>query len=328
MAELRQTLSQINSPWGRLHALRMAGRRLIARGRTEDFVTLAGQAGGNNAGDAEALAYERPEALAVAGLEVLRAGDKDLAGKLADRSAAVYAPQPVPGQERPPLAPSVVALCLATGKNPPEPGKAKDDKGKDSKAKDDKELYQVGRAAGLALKGDVDEARNVTADKPGWRAQALVAVAEVTGDSADVEAAEHALDDAANDKKDKKDPKEKETKVSPWLAYRLALAAARTGQADLVLRVADRVSDPGLKALAQLEAVRLRLDGTKDKAGDGALEGTDGGPLSQALGREWLARHNARHDGGTLKAAEGWDEAVRPFGVLGAVLGEQDAQGK
>jgi hypothetical protein len=311
--ELKQTLSQINSPWGRLHALRLAGRRLIARGRTDDFGALAGQVGGNNAGDAEALAYEKHEALAVVGLEVLRAGDKDLAGKLAERSAGVYTAQPVAGQERPPLAPSVVALCLATGKPAPKP----------EKAKDDKELAKVGEAAGLALKGDVDEARKVTSDKPEWRAQILVAVAEATGDAADVEAAEHALDELANDKKD-----QKEKKTSPWLAYRLALAAARTKQADVVLRVADRVSDPGLKALAQLEAVRLRLDGTKDKASDGALEGIDGGPLAQAIGREWLARHNARHDGGTLKAAEAWDEAVRPFGVLGAVLGEQDGKGK
>ena len=164
----------------------------------------------------------------------------------------------------------------------------------------------------------MDEARKLSADdKPEWRFQSLVAVAEATGDAADLDAATALLDGDLGDQK-----------VSPWLVYRLVLAAVKLGQADRVLHLAGRVTDPGLKAVAQLQAVRLRLEGAKDKAGDGVLDGIDGGPLSQALGREWLARHNARHDSGTLKAAEGWDEAVRPFGLLGAVLGGQDAKGK
>ena len=43
-------------------------------------------------------------------------------------------------------------------------------------------------------------------------------------------------------------------------------------------------------------------------------------PVSRVAGfMTALARHNARYDGGTLKAVEGWDEAARPFGQIGAV---------
>ncbi len=305
LEELKKTLSHVSSPAGRLHALRLVGRKLIARGRAEDAAKLAGQSGGSkgaDGADAEVLAYEGPEALAVLGIELFRAGQKDTAGQLADRTARMYAPQPGAEQERLPLAPSVVALCLALGKPAPQPGK------------DDQEMYLVGQAAGLALKGDAAEARKVIPDKPEWRLQVLTAVAEVTGDPADVDAAAGLLDG---------DPKGKP--VPPWLVYRLVqVAAAKPGQADHALRLADHVTDPGLKAMAQLLVVRGRLEGTKDRAGDNVLEGLDGGPLPQALGREWLARHNARSDSGTIKAVEGWDESVRPFGLLGAVLGTQD----
>src|SRR5262249_2272494 len=150
------------------------------------------------------------------------------------------------------------------------------------------------------------------------RFMALALVAEVSGDAADVDAAVNLLDT--------------ELKGNPgvsWYVYRLALAAAKLGQAERVMRIAEHASDPGLKSRAQLEAVRVRLEGANDKAGDGALAGIGNAPLLQAQAREALARHDARLDyGGTLKAVDGWDEAMRPFGWLGAVLGEQDAKGK
>jgi DNA-directed RNA polymerase subunit RPC12/RpoP len=309
--ELKKTLNHVTTPGGRVHAVRTVGRKLIARKQIESAGVLAGQSGGNKAAEGaepEAL-YEGPEALAVLGIELFRAGEKDKAAQLADRAARVYTPQPgAASQERPPLAPSVVALCVALGKPEPKPGQVKDDK----------DLYLAGEAAGLALKGDAAAARQVKADTPVGRLQMLTALAEATGDLADVDAAAGVLDGELNEKP-----------VSPWLVYRLAaVAAAKPGAADRALKLADKVGDPGLKVMAQLLVVRGRLEGSKDNAGDNVLEGIDGGPLAQSVGREWLARHNSRHDGGTLKAVEGWGEASRPFGQVGAILGEQDSKGK
>jgi hypothetical protein len=311
LEELKKTLSHVSSAAGRLHAVRLVGRRLIARGRVEDAGKLAAQVGGNKGAegaDPEAL-YEGPEALAVLGIELFRAGQKELAGQLADRAARLYNPQPGgAGPERPPLAPAAVALCLALGKPGPGPGQAENDK----------ERFLVGQAAGLAMKGDAAAARQVKAEKPEGRLQVLTALAEATGDLADVDAAAGLLDGEPNEKP-----------APPWLVYRLVqVAAAKPGAADRALKLADHVGDPDLKVMAQLLVVRGRLEGSGEKAGDNVLTGIDTGPLAQALGREALARHNARHDGGTLKAVEGWDESVRPFGLLGAVLGGQDAKVK
>jgi hypothetical protein len=308
--ELKKTLGHATAPAGRLHALRLVSRKLVAHSQGENAAKLADQGGGNQpseGSDAEESAYEGPESLAVVGIELFRAKDQVRAGQMANRVSQKYEVPPGAVVERPPLAPSVVALCVALGKPPPQPGKAEGDK----------ERFQVGQAVGLALKGDAAGARQIKADKPEGNLQILAAVAEATGDLADVDAAAGLLD---GDLKDKP--------VAPWLVYRLVSVAAKPGSADRALQLANKISDHDLKVMAQLLVVRARLDGTKDKAGDGVLEGIDGGPLAQALGREAMARHNARLDGGTLKAVEGWDESVRPYGVLGAILGGQDTRAK
>jgi hypothetical protein len=309
LGELKATLGHVSSAAGRAHALRLVSRKLIARGRAADAIQLAGQATSGKADEDPEAAFEAPEALAVVGLELFRAGQKDDAVKLSGRASGPYAgPEDKAG--RPPLAPSVVALAVALGR--PEP-KAGQGKGKEQ----DEEMYAAGRAAGLALKGEAAQARDVPKASAEARFRALVMLAEATGDSADVDAAAALLDG---------DVKLTQPGV-PWLVYRLAVVAAKAGPADRVLKLADHAAEPGLKARAQLEAVRARLDGARDQAGDGALQGLDNGPLPQALAHEWLARHNGKLDyRGTLKTVEGWDEAVRPFGVLGAVLGEQDGK--
>jgi DNA-directed RNA polymerase subunit M/transcription elongation factor TFIIS len=302
--ELQQTLAAVSSNEGRLQLLRLVSRRLFARGRNEDPPPLAGLAGG--ASEPEA-ALERAEALAVVGIEFLRTGDKDTAGKLAARAELPYAVKP-DDKHRPPLSPSTVALCIALGRDPPRPGKAKFDP----------DWLMVGQAAGFALKGDLSTARGVIKGPAEARFMALVLVAEVSGDAADIDAAVNLLDT--------------ELKGNPgvaWYVYRLALAAAKLGQPERVMRIAEHATDPGLKSRAQFEAVRVRLEGAKDMIGDAALGRIGNAPLLQAQAREALARHDARLDyGGTLKAVDGWDEAMRPFGWLGAVLGEQDAKGK
>jgi hypothetical protein len=309
LGELKATLGHASSAAGRLHALRLVSRKLIARGRAADAIQLAGQAAPGKADEDPEAAYEAPEALAVVGLELFRAGQKDDAVKLSRRASQPYVGE-ADKAGRPPLAPSAVALAVALGQ--PEP-KAGQGKGKEQ----DGEMYAAGKAAGLALKGETTQAHDVPKGPPEARFRVLVLLAEATGDSADVDAAAALLDGEVR----------AEQPGVAWLVYRLAVVAAKAGPADRVLKLADHAAEPGLKARAQFEAVRVRLDGTKDQAGDGALQGIDKGPLLQALAHEWLARHNGKLDyRGTLKAVEGWDEAVRPFGVLGAVLGEQDGK--
>lgn len=314
LTEIQQTLGHVVTPAGRSHALRQLTRRLIARGHADDAVALARAPRGEKPpeeADAEAVAYEGPESLAVVGLEFFRAKQTDKAAKLADEASRPYQ-QPPDAKLRPPLAPSAVALCLAVGKPEPQPGQAKEDK----------ERHLLGRAVGLALKGDVAAAREVPKelpkDSPDWQFRALATIADTTGEAADLDAAVAFLDQEGKDHP-----------VSPWLVFHLVEAAAKLGQADRALHLAERISDPGLRGRAQLEVVQLRL-GTKSRADDGALADIGSELITQALAREALARHNARYDNyaAAVKSAEGWDETVRPFGLLGAVLGEQDAKGK
>jgi hypothetical protein len=310
LVEVKATLGHISSAAGRLHALRLVSLKLIERGRSADAIQLAAQAAPSKSAEDPEAAYETPEALAVVGIELFRAGLKDDAAKLSLRASGPYA---VEGDKpaRPPLSPSAVALALALGKPEPQPGKAKEDK----------ELYAAGRAAGLALKGETSMARDVPRGPAEARFHVLVMLAEATGEAADVDAAAALLDGEVK----------ADQPGMAWLVYRLAVVAAGQGQFDRVLKLAEQVADPGLKGWAQVEAVRARLarHGTKGQAGDSALEGIGNGALPQALAREALARHNGQLDySGTIKAVEGWDEAARPFGVLGAVLGEQDTKGK
>src|SRR5439155_359459 len=69
------------------------------------------------------VAADLAEALAVGGLELLRAGNKQGAAKLADDALRGYAPA---GEgERPPLRSAVIALAVALGKNSPKQGEAR-----------------------------------------------------------------------------------------------------------------------------------------------------------------------------------------------------------
>jgi hypothetical protein len=318
LKDVRSTREQIASPGGRLHAHRLIGRKLIALGRADDASTLAGvspPAPKPEDKDNVDAGYEGPEALALVGIELFRAGEKDKAATLAGRVAQPYA-APADNPGRPPLSPSAVALCLATGKPEPQPGKSEEDKG----------LQGAGRAAGRALKGDVTTARDVAKRlPPEAQFRALVMLAEVTGEAADVEAAAGLLGG---------DVKADQPGV-PWLIYRLATVATKLGGSERVMGLAVHAADPGLRDRIWFETVRMRVDNTKGQADTdlggylGGLEREKVGPLFPALCREALARHNGKLDyNGTIKAVQGWDEAVRPFGTLGAVLGDQDGKGK
>jgi hypothetical protein len=196
-----------------------------------------------------------------------------------------------------------VALALALGKGEPPRGKFPEDA--------DHQL--IGRAEALARLGKGAAARNLPQGTAAEvRLRALVAVAAATGESADVDQAVAV-------------PEAERGQAPPWLVYRLALLAAQAGQLDRADTVAGAVGHPGLRARAQVDVLRWRLsrsDGRADEALAGKVDKQQ--VLAHALACEVLARHNARHDGGLVKAVEGWEEPLRPFGLIGAALGRQD----
>ena len=200
-------------------------RKLALRGHAEDAVKLARQPRLTARAGAEAAPNEPQEALAVVGIELFRAGQKETAAKLADQAAAVNGGAKT--DKEPPLGPMVVALCVATGKPEPKPGKAPEDA----------DALTIGRPLGLGLKGDAPAARGQQIASPEARFTALVLLAAVTRDLADVDPAAALLEGELN-----------KQAVSPWLVLELAEVAARVMPADRVLRLADHANDPGLKA--------------------------------------------------------------------------------
>jgi hypothetical protein len=305
LGEMKQTLTHITTSRGRLNALRLVSRRLMDSHADEinQLLTRRPPPAKKVEDNDETLPYEAPEALAVIGLEHYRAKDQRKAAQFLNLALQVYA-EGGDAATRPPLAPSLVALCVVLGQ--PEP--------KEGKAPEDPDLASIGRAAGQALKKELTS-RDIKV-APERQLLLLATLADASGDGADVDAAVSLLDGELQGKR-----------VDPWLVYQLVVVAAQIGPPDRALHLAQRIENPVLRGRAQFEVVKKRLDGLKQHADDKVLDGIDNTPVAQALGREALARHNGRYDGSsaTLKAVEGWeDESVRPLGRLGAILGEQD----
>ncbi|HZT83016.1 MAG TPA: hypothetical protein VFA26_22490, partial [Gemmataceae bacterium] len=93
---------------------------------------------------------------------------------------------------------------------------------------------------------------------------------------------------------------------------------------DLARQAAAAIPGAGLRGAAQFEAVQAQLAADRGRADEALAAGVE--PKSGGAALAWieLARHNARLDAATLKAVQGWDEATRPYGLVGAALGVQD----
>jgi hypothetical protein len=310
--DVRQSLTPVDSPAARLYALRAVGRKLIEQGQGDFAVQLPGLYGGlggaPQGGDGEA-ASDVPEAMGLVGLELLRAGQKDRAEKLLTQALARYPAAERPNAPpRPPLAPSVVALAVALDKPGPKPGKASDDE----------DMVLVGRAEGLAFKGDLKQAptfpENTSAET---RLRALVAVAGAGSGPPDAAVLQQAAGLLEGEGRVRS--------ASPWLLYRLVELTARAGQDGPAQKLTEAIGDPALRGRAQVEVLRARLSSMPGKADEALADGVAKQPLVfSGMAREAVARHNARLDADAAKAVDGWDEALRPFGVLGAALGRQD----
>jgi hypothetical protein len=313
LKEIGQTVHNLSSSPARAHAIRLLTRKLIEKKEAGLASTLAAQASGDNRGGGEHWPYEQQELAAVVALELLAAGQFDPAAAVYKVLMTPFAP-PADGEEAPvptPLGPSLVALSVALGKDEPKPGKTPADA----------EALAIGQAEGYARRGDWTRAREgLDKLKPEARFKARVALAAIgcaakPPDTTDLVAAVALLGELRD-----KPP-------SAWLLYRLVLLAAQANQPERAQPFLEALpSNDPLRGRAQYELLLVKLAGTKDKSDDAQADAvaSKDQPALQGLAREAMARHNARNDASTVKTVEGWDEALKPFGLVGAALGLQD----
>ncbi len=312
LKEIGETVQNLSSSPARAHAIHLLTRKLIARKKSDLASSLAAKASGDIR-SGEQWAFEKQELSAIVGLEFLAAGDND--GATAIHKVLMLPFAAGEGGEEPaaapPLAPSLVALSVALNKDEPKPGKSPADA----------EALAIGQAEGHARRGDWTRAREALDKlKPETRFQARVELASIgcaatPPDTTDLVAAANQLGEFRD-----KPP-------SPWLLYRLALLAAQANQPERAHPFLDALppNDP-LRGRAQYELLLIKLAGTKDKGDDAQADAiaSKDQPALQGLAREAVARHNARRDANTVKTVEGWDDAMKPFGLVGAALGLQD----
>jgi hypothetical protein len=318
--ELRETLrflSHLNNrsdlaPYGpRAKALRQVCRRLLERNEPQVAYSLAVAVASDK--DEKGLSSEIPEALGIAGLEFLRAGDTAHAEQLAQTALRTYRAAPAQREGAEPSAtplktmpdaPAVVALALALGideiKNPPEslPRSA---------------ALAVGKAIDAARRNNLEEARDLARSivAPEMRLNALVALAEA-GDAG-----------PALDLADEQVPNR--TLYSKWQLLRLAQAAAKSNR-ERVWKLAEIVNDPDLTGRIQLAALEAQIaDGKTDTAA--ADQVADGTP-AHALARLLVVRKATANGTDMKNEVDKWTSKLQPFGYIGVALGRQDRERK
>jgi hypothetical protein len=202
----------------------------------------------------------------------------------------------------------------------------------------------IGFAEGLALRGDLDEARKVASPTTDPlprldRIKALVAIARTSLDAGQTESARQLLEamckvvdgerkyllpEVTESLAGDKDLAQKE---ASWPLLQMIQLGLKAGlPEDLLQAQAQAIPDPALRGLAQLAIFQQFLadhDSSVDLEKARAVG--DDGSLARARALESLARHNAAHGSGrsTLKAVEGWQEHEKPFGFVGAALAMQ-----
>jgi hypothetical protein len=264
---------------------------------------------------------DRPEFLALVGLDMARAGRKDAADEVAAKAIELYMPDRA---ERPPVAPSLVALLIVLNQEPKlhEVFQVK------LPPRDDLNLnlpLRLGLARGWAYQENWGQSMGL-ANAAGIPAQerwsALMAVAEVAVDSNPAEARkclEPALDIWETDPATKTQ--------DPWIVLRLVRLGARAGLGQRVQPVAEGMTDPGLKDRAVLELMRARLAALSQPDPE-ALTTEIQAEAPRPLVLELIARHNARYgnSASVTEAVATWEkEALRPFGYVGVALGLRDS---
>jgi hypothetical protein len=296
LKEAGLTLLAIREPQQRAQGLRRLTRLLIKKEQAPLARDLARQLGGG------------PEAFAVVALEYLRANQKEDAAKLLKAIRPSLKPQKGPaGKPLPvPLSVDVVALMVAFSedKDVPEP--------KEGALKD---VVTVGKAAGLAWRGQPEQSRKVAekASSSLVRLEALVAAADAP--SAETEALTGEAIALA----------EKTESLPGWLMVRLVREGLHANVSEeRLLGLAQRLApkDP-MRGWVEMPVFRARLARAEGKAEESLLELVDKGSLAHAQACVELAQHNTLKDKDTDKAVDKWDESLRPFGYIGVALGLQ-----
>jgi hypothetical protein len=312
--EMRPTLRALGPPEARAEAVRQLTRKLIERGQpgpleavTNLAITFALHLGSD---------ADRPEMLALVGLELARAGARGEAQAVADQALASYDPSL---ESRPPVAPPLVALLVALDQQQraeaelripaPQPG-----------APNPPAEARLGYAVGWACLGKGEALQ--LADAPGSASERWQALVGVAAAAKDPETARAAVDAAAP----LLDTDLKDRLPDGWSMLRLVRTGARVGAAERVRPVADRIPDAALRSRAQLDLLRSRLAPSTATDAEGlAAAGKD---QANPLALELRARHHARYGNPSdaLRAVGSWEpESLRPFGYVGVALGLQDA---
>jgi hypothetical protein len=305
---VRQTLDQMRAPEARVEAVRQVTRRLADKGQARAAQLLAGKFGADSG-----------ELTAVAALELIRSGNQKEGQALAD-SGALAPAQKGQATKKPPVTPSAVALAVVLGRDEPKP-RTSGKKDEERPNADDVDNILVGKAEGLARKGDFAAARALLGtSRPAIRLRSLVVLAGLAmetfpGDQADLNAA---LDLAAGDAKAQIE--------SPWLMLRLVQLAARALMEDRAVQLAGQISDAGLKAQAQLAIFRARLANMKENvvADEAVAAGVTERTGAAAQARLMLARRNVHLGSGWAKNVEAWTDGDRAAGLAGVALGMMD----
>jgi len=302
---VRQTLDPIHAPEARAEAVRQVTRRLAAN-EPRAAPGLAGKLSGSGG-----------ELTAIAALELIRSGNRKEGQSLAD-SAAPASADNGKTQKKAPVRPSAVALAVVLGRDEPKP-RSTGSKEEEKPDSDDVESILLGRAEGLAHKGDFAGARALLGRaRPAIRLRGLVALADIAleasaGDLADVTAA---LDLAESEAK--------AVAELPWTSLRLTQLAVAAGMMDRASRTAGQIPDAGLKGQAQLAIFRSRLASTKGAADEALAASVTESTGAAAQAHQVLARHEVARDTSWAKIVEAWSEADRAAGLAGVALGLQD----
>jgi hypothetical protein len=320
LVSVRQTLEQVHSPEAKEEAVRQVARKLAERGQVLAVQSLASKLGGTAAGPGAKSAATAPggnELIAVAAMELLRAGSKKEATLLADS----VLPPPAGKDKTPqPIAvrPALAALAILVGRDEPKP-RMTGNKGEEKANVEDFENLVLGRATAAARRGDWAVARDALGTlRPSLRLHGLAKAAalRLETDPSATEELIAALDLAGTEAQSRD--------TSPWLLYRIAALAAEAGLDDRAMQLAGQIPDTGLKAQAQLAVFRARLRATKGSAEEESarIVAGDTGASAQAL--QALARHNASLAQSMIKSVESWKEGDKAAGLAGTALGMQD----
>jgi hypothetical protein len=293
--EIGASLRGIRDSEAKLEGLREVARLLAGKGQGARATALASSL-------YSSPNEEKAEALGVVGLELLTADKKELAAKAADQALSLYT-----AKDRPALAPSVVALAMVLGREPPEALKKSKTPSEDEAAK------YIGMVEGQARLKQWAEARQ---NAQGAKVESKVRLRALTA------LAGAALDDktAGTTDVDLAIQQAKGPPPSPWLLLRLARIAARAGvAADSLQSLAAVIPDRELRGRAQLAAFEAQLAQGKASADVKLMDTVEAHTVSAWLAHEEWARHNP----GQVGVVKSWEPANRAFGLLGVALGSQ-----